>query len=73
MLEKALDDARQLGDPRFIIACKRLLSQMISKNYNDKESGQRAARLLDEAMSLAEQKEIAYEKRLCKLAKTKSE
>lgn len=69
MLEKALDDARQLGDPRFIIACMRLLSQMISKSYDDKENRDRAAQLLNEAMSLAEQKEIAYEKRLCQLAR----
>jgi len=73
MLEKAMDDARQLGDPRFIIACMRLLSQMISKSYDDKENRDRAAQLLNDASSLAEQKEIAYEKRLCELAKSKNE
>lgn len=68
LLESTLIDARQLGDPRFIVAGLRLLSKTIFENDPNETDRERAANYLREAATLAEQKDISYEKKRCNTA-----
>ena len=60
-LRELVDDARRLGDPRYVLMVERLLCQALLSNKSDSTLAAEGKQLLSEALARAEKMEVKYE------------